>query len=253
MKNQIKNKHILSDILLRIENGDLDPLSALTELGVMQNKEKLKFARIDHSRKFRCGFPEFIYGEGKTPEQIVKIIGEISKRKQAVLVTRLSQESASVILKKISGSIYDNMARVLVLFPHRMKKRGKVLIVTAGTVDMPVALEAKLTAEACGCGTELIPDIGVAGLHRTISCVGKLKKADVIIAVAGMEGALPSVIGGLVSCPVIAVPTSAGYGTSLGGLTAMFAMLNSCASGVLVTNINNGFGAGCAAARIINK
>jgi len=248
-----KNKKSLPDILKAVAEGKIDPVSALHELGALQDPEKLDFAKIDHTRKNRCGFPEFIYGEGKTPLQIIRILREISRKKHACLVTRLTEDSAEIILKEFSNASYDRAARVLCFFPEKRKKsKGKALIVTAGTVDIPVALEAKYTAEACGCNAEIVTDVGVAGLHRLLSRLKVLHGAKVIIVVAGMEGALPSVIGGLVSCPVIAVPTSAGYGTSLSGLTAMFAMLNSCANGILVTNINNGFGAGCAAARIIN-
>ncbi|MFA6291566.1 MAG: nickel pincer cofactor biosynthesis protein LarB [Victivallales bacterium] len=249
-----KNKKSFPDILKAVAEGKIDPVSALHELGALQDPEKLDFAKIDHTRKNRCGFPEFIYGEGKTTDQMIRILREISKRKHACLVTRLSEDSAEMILKEFPKAFYDKNAKVLSIFSGtRKKSKGKALIVTAGTVDIPVALEAKYTAEACGCNAEIVTDVGVAGLHRLLSRLKVLHGAKVIIVVAGMEGALPSVIGGLVSCPVIAVPTSAGYGTSLSGLTAMFAMLNSCANGILVTNINNGFGAGCAAARILQK
>lgn len=247
-----KNKKSFPQILKAVAEGKIDPVSALHELGALQDPEKLDFVKIDHTRKNRCGFPEFIYGEGKTPDQMIRILREISKRKHACLVTRLSEDSAEMILKEFPKAFYDKQARVLKIFSgNRKKLKGKALIVTAGTVDIPVALEAKYTAEACGCSAEVVTDVGVAGLHRLLSRLKILHGAKVIIVVAGMEGALPSVVGGLVSCPVIAVPTSAGYGTSLSGLTAMFGMLNSCANGILVTNINNGFGAGCAAARIL--
>jgi len=252
----VKNKSNikLSKLVEKIEKGYMDPLTALHELGAIHSPEKLDFAKLDHARKNRCGFPEFIYGEGKTPEQIIRIIHEISKRGHNALATRVCKDAAKIVLDKYPKASYDENARVLTIFPGSRKKlKGKILIVTAGTVDLPVALEAKYTAQACGCNAEIVTDVGVAGIHRLLSRLKILHGADVIIVVAGMEGALPSVVAGLVSCPVIAVPTSAGYGASLHGLTAMFAMLNSCANGVVVTNINNGFGAACAAARILNK
>ncbi len=247
-----KSKVKLSKIVEKIGKGHMDPLTALHELGAIHSPEKLDFAKLDHSRKNRCGFPEFIYGEGKTPEQIIRIIHEISRRGHPALATRVDSDAARAILEKYPKAFYDEKAKVLGIFSGSRKKlRGKILIVTAGTVDLPVALEAKYTAIACGCNAEIVTDVGVAGIHRLLSRVKILHGADVLIVVAGMEGALPSVVAGLVSCPVIAVPTSAGYGASLHGLTAMFAMLNSCANGVLVTNINNGFGAACAAARML--
>ncbi len=247
-----KSKIKLSKLVEKIEKGHMDPLMALHELGAIHSPEKLDFAKLDHARKNRCGFPEFIYGEGKTSEQIIRIIHEITKRRHPALATRISPEAAKAILEEHPEAFFDEKARVLGLLPKR-RLHGKILIVTAGTVDLPVALEAKYTAIACGCNAEIVTDVGVAGIHRLLSRLKILHGADVLIVVAGMEGALPSVVAGLVSCPVIAVPTSAGYGASLHGLTAMFAMLNSCANGVLVTNINNGFGAACAAARILNK
>ncbi len=212
-----------------------------------------RFARIDHGRNARCGFPEFVYGEGKTVDQLARIVDEIVKSGQPALVTRLSAEKWTKLRRRVAGGVYEAQSRTLVVESGKKpKSRGKVLVVTAGTSDIPVALEAARTAELCGCGVETLFDVGVAGIHRLLSEEGRLRSADVIIAVAGMEGALPSVVAGLVPCPVIAVPTSVGYGSSLNGLVALFAMLNSCANGVVVMNIDNGFGAGCAASRIIN-
>lgn len=245
-----KSSSKISRLIAGIEKGEIDPVSALCEIGARRNPD-MDFAHIDHSRKSRCGFPEFIFGKGKTFRQLTAIIRELHKRKQAVLVTRLASETGKKLSKKFSNAEYDKTAGTLII-RNNVPPKGLVLIITAGTTDMPVALEAKYTLEACGCVAELITDSGVAGIHRLLSELPSMRKADVIIAVAGMEGALPSVTAGLVSCPVIAVPTSVGYGTSLGGLTAMFAMLNSCANGVTVVNIDNGFGAACAAARIIN-
>jgi len=211
------------------------------------------FVRIDSDRRRRCGFPEFVFGAGKTPEQLTAIVTAIAASGEPVLVTRLSQEVYAVIKEGLPGFTYDPLARCLYKpGANQPPPEGKVLILTAGTSDLPAAYEAKLTAELCGCGVECAFDVGVAGIHRLFAQMDKLDAADVIIAVAGMEGALPSVVAGLVSCPVIAVPTSAGYGASFGGVTALLAMLNSCGNGVVVMNIDNGFGAGCAAARIAN-
>lgn len=249
----MKNKKTISRIIEKIAKGELDALSAIEELEKIAPENSLGYARIDHGRKKRCGFPEFVYGEGKTLAQISGIISEIRRKNSPVLVTRLPAKFADGLKKKFADAEYDHLAKLLHIGLENVKKRGMVIIITAGTTDLPVALEAKYTAEICGCGTKLLADAGVAGIHRLLGKLSILKKADVVIAVAGMEGALPSVAGGLVSCPVIGVPTSIGYGSSFKGLTAMFAMLNSCASGVSVMNINNGFGAGSAAARIINR
>jgi NCAIR mutase (PurE)-related protein len=248
------NDEDLKKIFQEVKDGKLDIVSALARIGEQKNISDIGFARIDHARNARCGFPEFIYGEGKTAGQIVSIIEKMLEKKHPVLVTRINSESAEEVLKKYPEAEYDKLARALMIRSYGTeKKSGLVLIVTAGTSDLGAALEAKYTAELCGCETELIADSGVAGIHRLFAQSAKLKKADVIIVAAGMEGALPSVVGGLVSCPVIAVPTSVGYGASLNGFTAMFSMLNSCANGITVVNIDNGFGAGCAAARIINS
>jgi NCAIR mutase (PurE)-related protein len=248
------NEKDLKEIFKKVQNGSMDIVSALAEIGEEKNVSDIGFARIDHARGARCGFPEFIYGAGKTAEQIASIIDKMLEKKHPVLVTRISEDCANEVLKKHPEAEYDKLARTLMIRSNeKEKKSGRALIITAGTSDLGVALEAKYTAELCGCETELLADSGVAGIHRLFAQSAKLKNADVIIVVAGMEGALPSVVGGLVSCPVIAVPTSVGYGASLNGFTAMFSMLNSCANGIAVVNIDNGFGAGCAAARIINS
>lgn len=241
----------ISEIIARIESGEMDIVSALSELDLKPAEEHI---HLDHSRHERCGFPEFIFGERKTLDQLQTITSRMAESGKPVLITRIAADFAEILLKDHPSAVYDRTARTFLLKPQPFPSlKGMVVIVTAGTTDMPVALEAKYTLDACGCGTELVADSGVAGIHRLLTRMPSLKNADAVIVVAGMEGALPSVVGGLVSCPVIAVPTSIGYGTALGGLTAMFAMMNSCASGVTVTNIDNGFGAGCAAARIINS
>ena len=241
----------ISKIIAKIESGEMDIVSALSEFNLKQVDKEVN---LDHGRDERCGFPEFIFGERKTLEQLQNITRNMTDAGKPVLITRISADFAENLLQDFPAAIYDKTARIFFLKPEKdLDLKGLAVIVTAGTTDLPVALEAKYTLEACGCGTEVVADSGVAGIHRLLTQLPSLKNADAVIVVAGMEGALPSVVGGLVACPVIAVPTSVGYGTSLGGLTAMFAMMNSCASGVTVTNIDNGFGAGCAAARIINS
>ena len=219
----------------------------------MKKTDLSSFAELDFDRDRRCGFAEFIYGAGKTPEQIAAIMSELAACGKPVLTTRVSPEAARQVRKKLPNAEYDDSARTL-LIPGRkkMKRSGKVAVICAGTSDLPVAKEAVNTLTVCGVENVLIPDCGVAGLHRLLSKLEQLRKTDIIIAAAGMEGALPSVTAGLVECPVIAVPTSVGYGASLNGITALLAMLNSCASGVTVVNIDNGFGAACAALRMLS-
>ncbi|MDD5728140.1 MAG: nickel pincer cofactor biosynthesis protein LarB [Victivallales bacterium] len=242
----------LKTVLKQLEDGKLDLLSAMLELSGAHGLENPGFARIDHGRRERCGFPEFIYGAGKTVAQMSAIIRELIAGNSPVLVTRLDAGKGKALAAEFPEGEFDELAGVFRLNGEG-GKRGKVLILTAGTSDLKVALEARYTLEACGIGAEVKSDVGVAGLHRLLSEVGNLKNADVIIVIAGMEGALPSVVGGLVSCPVIAVPASVGYGAALNGFAALLGMLNSCAGGLTVVNIDNGFGAACAAARIINS
>ncbi len=214
---------------------------------------KTKEINYDDSRHERCGFPEFIYGEGKTIGQLETVIREIRKSGHAVVATRVEKKSGKKLAETFKDGCYDQKSRCFYIKTEKKRANAnKITIITAGTCDLPVAYEALRTIEACGYRCNLISDVGVAGIHRLMARVEELRKASVIIAVAGMEGALPSVLGGLVSCPVIAVPTSVGYGASLNGLSAMFAMLNSCASGITVVNVDNGFGAACAAMRICN-
>ncbi len=241
----------LKAILEKVREGKLGIVEAVSQLE-NENISDLGFAKIDNSRINRCGFPEFIYGEGKSFQQLGSIVNEICKSKNNVLATKISQDIGDDLVKLFPNATYDEQAKTFQMIENKTQKDSGILVISAGTTDLPVALEAKHTIEACCHKVDFITDVGVAGIHRLLSQSDKLNKAKVIIAVAGMEGALPSVIGGLVACPVIAVPTSVGYGSSLNGLTAMFAMLNSCASGITVVNINNGFGAGCAAVRIVN-
>jgi len=215
----------------------------------------LGFACIDHHRHIRCGLPEVIYCPGKTTEQIIKIFENLAEKGNNVLATRADENIFAAIAKtkKFPNARYEKLARAIVLEQKKvpMSKRA-IPIVTAGTADLPVAEEARVTAEIMGQRTELICDVGVAGIHRLFGHLKRLQDANVIIVVAGMEGALASVVGGLVDCPVIAVPTSVGTGASFGGVAALLTMLNSCAAGVTVANIDNGFSAGVTAG-LINK
>lgn len=213
--------------------------------------EDLEFAKVDHHRRLRQGFPEVVFGQGKTPEQVLQIALSFMGTGNNLLITRTNEETYQHILPKIPDVVFHAEARCITRkITHDKQCRGKLLILTAGTADIPVAKEAFVTAEIMGNDVETIFDIGVAGLHRLFSVKDKLEQSTVIIVVAGMEGALPSVVGGLVAKPVIAVPTSTGYGTSFGGVTALLGMLNSCASGVCVVNIDNGFGAAYVASLI---
>ncbi|MEI6077128.1 MAG: nickel pincer cofactor biosynthesis protein LarB [Verrucomicrobiota bacterium] len=211
----------------------------------------LGFAQVDTHRALRKNFPEVIFGAGKTPEQIVKISARLLAHDQPVLVTRVTSKHAAAVKKKFKMAVHHPLARCLTIEPKPLPKRsGFIAIVCAGTSDLPVAEEAAITAEIMGNRVERIHDIGVAGLHRMLARMETLQQANAIVAVAGMEGALPSVLAGLVAKPVIAVPTSIGYGASFGGIAALLAMLNSCASGITVVNIDNGFGAGYAASQM---
>jgi NCAIR mutase (PurE)-related protein len=215
--------------------------------------ETLPFATVDHHRALRNGFPEVVFGAGKTPEQVAAIAERIAARGDGVLATRVAPEAAALLARRIPGIELNELGRTAYQAPEQPSVRhvrGDVLVITAGTSDLPVAEEAAVTARAFGCPVQRLTDVGVAGIHRLLAQGDALRSAAVVIVVAGMEGALPSVVGGLVAAPVIAVPTSVGYGASFGGLAALLGMLNSCASGVTVVNIDNGFGAAAAAARI---
>lgn len=215
--------------------------------------EELGFATVDHHRALRHGFPEVIFGAGKTPEQLAAIAERIAARGDGLLATRVAPEAAALLRQTLPVIEVNELGRTAYLAPTEprdRRARGPVLIVTAGTSDLFVAEEAAETLRAFGSPVERLTDVGVAGLHRILAAGEVLQRASVVIVVAGMEGALPSVVGGLVAAPVIAVPTSIGYGAAFGGLAALLGMLNSCASGVTVVNIDNGFGAAVAAARI---
>jgi NCAIR mutase (PurE)-related protein len=211
----------------------------------------LGFAQVDTHRALRKGFPEVIFGAGKTPEQVVKIAAKLLEREQRILITRITLRHARVLRRKFKTAIHHEMARCVTIDKKPLPKRnGIIAVACAGTSDLPVAEEAAVTAEIMGNRVERIVDVGVAGLHRLLGRLETIQRANVIIVVAGMEGALPTVVAGLVSKPVIAVPTSVGYGASFGGLAPLLGMLNSCGSGVTVVNIDNGFGAGYAASQI---
>ena len=211
----------------------------------------LGFAQVDTHRALRKGFPEVIFGAGKTPEQVAKIAAKLVAQEQRVLITRVSPEHVRVLRRRFKNAVHHEPARCVTIDKKPLAKRpGAIAVICAGTSDLPVAEEAAVTADVMGNHVVRITDAGVAGLHRILSRLETLQSANVLVVVAGMEGALPSVVAGLVSKPVIAVPTSVGYGASFGGVAALLGMLNSCGSGVTVTNIDNGFGAGYAASQI---
>ena len=239
------------DLLTRVADGTVSPDHALDDLS-KEPFESLDFATIDHHRALRQGYPEVIYGEGKTSDQIVAIAERIAERHGGFLATRLSEEASFALARRFRGVEINALGRTAHLPGAEPPQdgRGVVMIVTAGTSDLPVAEEAFVTASALGNRIGRLTDVGVAGIHRLLSRKAELFSASVVIVIAGMDGALASVVGGLVRVPVIAVPTSVGYGASYGGISALLAMLNSCAAGVTVVNIDNGFGAAMAASRI---
>jgi NCAIR mutase (PurE)-related protein len=237
-------REALRALLEQVQRGDLDPDAALARLSQLPFVESAS-ARVDTHRALRHGLPEVVLGTGKTPEQVVEIAGSLLRAAQPVLVTRVEAAAAEAILARLPGAVYEAPGRLLWLGPAEVPVvgRGTIAVVTAGTADLPVAYEAIGVARRFGNKVEAIFDVGVAGIHRLLHVTDSLRAARVVIAVAGMEGALPSVVGGLVDRPVIAVPTSVGYGASFGGLAALLGMLTSCASNVSVVNIDNGFGA----------
>ncbi len=244
----LEKQEILS-LLRAVADGNVAPEDALLQIRESPFAD-LGYAKVDLHRGVRQGAAEVIYGAGKTAEQIAGILGAMGARGcRNVLVTRLSAEKAASVARSAPLD-YHADAQLAIAFPAERERRGRVVVATGGTSDLPVAEEAALTAEALGSRVVRLYDVGVAGLHRLLAHLDELMSARVVVAVAGMEGALASVVGGLVDCPVIAVPTSVGYGASFGGLAALLSMLNSCASGCSVVNIDNGFGAGFLASRI---
>jgi len=241
-------------MLQAVADGNVAPQDALAQLRTLPF-EDLGFARVDHHRALRTGYPETIFCQGKTPAQVVAIAHRLAAAESVVLATRVEEDTGASLVDRFPAADHDEVARTVVIWPdeNRPDPRGLVLVVSAGTSDLPVAQEAVVTSSTMGAKTEGIFDVGVAGIHRLLAYRERLTEARVIVVVAGMEGALASVVGGLVDAPVIAVPTSVGYGASFGGLSALLTMLNSCASGVLTCNIDNGYGAGYAAALINNR
>jgi pyridinium-3,5-biscarboxylic acid mononucleotide synthase len=238
-------------LLQRLQSGELTPEQARRQVERGSFRE-LGFAKLDHQRERRLGFPEVVFAEGKADAQLLQICRAHLEVHARLLVTRLAAERVALLDDALPGGRYNATARTLSFGLAGIQPEGAVLVLCAGTADLPVAEEAAETARIMGAAVELVADVGVAGLHRLLAQQPKIEAARVLVVVAGMEGALPSVVGGLARAPVIAVPTSVGYGTGLGGLAALLTMLNSCAPGVTVTNIDNGFGAGYTAA-IINR
>ena len=235
------------EILIQFQKGELSLEEATSQL---EGIDDLGFASLDLSRNKRNGFPEIIYGEGKTKEQIEQIIHSLEKENLPVLATRVDSEKGQYLLERIPHGFYYETARAFVVNPTPIHTEHYIAVVTAGTSDMPVAEEAAITAETFGNPVKRIYDVGVAGIHRLFNRLDDIRGASVVIVIAGMEGALVSVVAGLVDVPVIAVPTSVGYGSNLQGLTTLMSMLTSCASGVTVVNIDNGFGAAYSASMI---
>jgi NCAIR mutase (PurE)-related protein len=245
----------IEKLLTNVKDGSLDVEEAVQRLRHLPY-EDIGFAKVDHHRTLRCGFPEVIYCPGKTDEQVATIFQKLAETGQNIIATRADSSLCDDVkrLANLDGLRYEPVARIIVLEQKPVESPvGNIVIVTAGTADMPVAEEACVTAHMMGQNVELICDVGVAGIHRLLGNVEQIRRASVVIVVAGMEGALASVVGGLVDCPVIAVPTNVGYGASFEGLSALLTMLNSCASGVTVVNIDNGFGAAYAASMINMK
>lgn len=243
----------LKDLLEGVKRGAVPVAEAVRRLRTLPF-EDIGVACVDHHRSIRRGAPEVLFGEGKDPAQILAIMGSMAGQGENILITRLSAEKAERIRGEYPESVYYRDARILTLLNHAVEPRGRgtILVISAGTSDIPVAEEAAVTARFLGNEVETVYDVGVCGLHRVLQHMDRLAKATVLVVVAGMEGALPSVVGGLVDKPVIAVPTSVGYGASFQGIAALLGMLNSCASGVTVVNIDNGFGAAYAAS-LINR
>jgi NCAIR mutase (PurE)-related protein len=255
----------LRHLFERVQAGELSPEAAVGRMEEAGQQtpaqqtpglplyEDIGFARIDHDRQSRCGMPEVIFAEGKTPEQVAEIFVRLRDSGADVLATRVGAEAAAAVLKRVPAAQTHTLARCMTLRQHTTPASGKVGVVCAGTSDLPVAEEAAVTAELFGVEVTRVVDVGVAGLHRLLAQVETLRQMDVLIVCAGMEGALPSVVGGLVRVPVLAVPTSVGYGASFGGVAALLGMLNACSPNICVVNIDNGFGAGYLATLIARR
>ncbi len=240
----------LERILESVRAGALSVNEAAAAFGARDEGDGLAFASLDHLRSARTGFPEVIFCPGKTPDQVASIAVAMLRRGSTVLATRASREQFEAVRVHASDARYENDARIIAIEREPLARVGTVCVVSAGTADRSVAAEAAVSLEIMGNTVARVDDIGVAGLHRVLGHVGALRSANVVVAVAGMDGALPGVIAGLTDKPVVAVPTSVGYGASFGGIAALLTMLNACAGGVAVVNIDNGFGAACVASRI---
>lgn len=248
------NRDQIRQLLEQVRAGEVHPDEAVERLRALPF-EDLGFARVDHHRALRRGFPETVLAEGKTPEQVAGILQALARQSELVIASRASEEHLAAVREALPEAAYHEQARVIRVgpIPEPMPGLLPVVVVTAGTGDIPVAEEAAVLAELAACPVERIYDVGVAGIHRLLEHREQLQRAGAIVVAAGMEGALASVVGGLVEAPVIAVPTSIGYGAAFEGLAALLGMLNSCASGVVVVNIDNGFGAGRFAATIVRR
>lgn len=244
----------LSDILKKVSENSMDVDTALESLKHLPY-EDIGYANIDQHRNLRTGEAEVIFGQGKTPEQIAGIVSHMMHDNARILVTRASEASYEAVKEVAPEAVYEKLSKIIMVGarPEPEVEKGTIAVVTAGTSDIPVAEEAALTAEFFGDKVDRVYDVGVAGIHRLFGKIDRIQSADVIIVIAGMEGALASVVGGLVEVPVIAVPTSVGYGASFGGLAALLSMLNSCANGIGVVNIDNGYGAACLANKIMKR
>ena len=243
----------LESLLKAVADGQISPDIAFEKLKNLAFESVEDFAKIDHHRTLRTGFPEVIWGQGKTPDQIAQIMAAMRLQNPVVMATRIERDVFAKLQEKVPGIQYYSTARICAITPEiiQPKYAGIIGLICAGTSDLPVAEEAAITAELCGFQVQRLWDVGVAGIHRLLSHRHIIAEANVLIVVAGMEGALPSVVAGLADCPVIAVPTSIGYGASFGGLAPLLTMLNSCAAGIGVVNIDNGFGAAILAGQII--
>jgi NCAIR mutase (PurE)-related protein len=243
----------LRRLLQQVRAGERSIAQAIAELQPPPRAGDLGFATIDHDRAQRCGFPEVVFCQGKEPAQAAAIAAEIMTRADRLLMTRAQPAHADAVRSRLPAARYHERARCVVIEPAELAQRGLVAVVSAGTSDLPVAEEAAVTLRLAGNRVESFTDIGIAGLHRLLARIDEIRAANVIVVAAGMEGALPSAVAGLVDKPVIAVPTSVGYGAAFGGLAALLGMLNSCAAGVAVVNIDNGFGAGYLASLINSR
>ena len=239
----------LVNLLTQFKDGEVDLTETLSTLKQLPF-EDMGFAKVDHHRALRTGYPEVVFCQGKTPEQVEGIFQSLEKHNENILMTRAEPELFDRLQKVDGRLVYNELGRTITLEKAQREKEGSVLVISAGTADIPVAEEAAVTASISGANVERLYDCGVAGIHRLLAQNEKIQQARAIVAVAGMEGALASVVGGLAPCPVIAVPTSVGYGSHLNGLAPLFTMLNSCAPNITVVNIDNGFGAGFNAAMV---